>query len=68
MKIDPKLQRCRCGWYFRPTKVQKCLMILLNDYSIRCPQCGAKMTLRCVHHVVCIKRENLDKTELWKKG
>lgn len=66
--INPKLQYCRCGYYFKPSVFMKIVMLIKGRYIWTCPQCRAELELVLVNHVVCVKRkENMDK-EIWKNG
>lgn len=66
--IDPTLQWCSCGYHWRPGLYQKLVMLVCGHYMKTCPRCQTQMRLVMVEHVVCIERENVDKTELWKRS
>jgi NAD-dependent SIR2 family protein deacetylase len=65
--IDPKLQRCQCGYCWRPTTWQKLLMLVNGEYLKRCPRCQSTMRLVFIGHVVVTERRNIDKKELWQR-
>lgn len=67
MGIDPKLQWCQCGYHWRPTKLEKILMIIMGEYVKTCPRCQCKLRLVLVNYVVCKERRNVDKRELWQR-
>ena len=68
-KIDPEKITCQCGYSFKPSLFEKIRMLVNNDKYIKtCPKCQSRLKLILVEHVVCDKRNNLDKTELWRKG
>ena len=67
-RIDPKLQRCKCGYTFTPTFLMKLLMLWRGSYTYRCPRCQASMRLVLVHHVVKTEQKTVDKMEIWKHG
>ena len=68
MSIDPTRQYCQCGYSWRPTVYQKIVMLLRGRYVRKCPRCQCKMTLVLYSFVVCKRREQVDKRELWKHG
>ena len=68
MSIDPKLQHCQCGYSWRPTLLQKIVMLVFGSYTKRCPRCQCRMRLVLYNFVVCKERKNVDKKELWRKG
>ena len=68
MSIDPKLQTCVCGYSWKPSVIQKILMLLFGGYTKTCPRCQTKMELVLIHHVVVIKRESIDKKSIWRNG
>lgn len=69
MVIDPTLKYCTCGASFRPGTFHKIWMLLFNEYTYRCPQCGTILTFRFYGHVVKIKTEQIkNKEKLWKRG
>ena len=69
MDMDPKLQRCKCGYTFTPTFLMKLLMLWRGSYTYRCPRCQASMRLVLVYHVVKVDvKEVKGKEELWRKG
>ena len=68
MPIDPKLQRCKCGYGFHPTLLMKLVMLFRGTYIYTCPVCQARLSFRLVYHVVKIGSEEVDKSELYKQS
>lgn len=51
-KIDPRLNRCDCGYEFHFSKIQELLMFLKGEYVHTCPQCLQRKRYRFVYHIV----------------
>ena len=69
MFMDPKLNRCQCGYTFYVSTLQKLRMLLFGDYTITCPRCGNRMRFRLIHHTVKVETiENKSRVELWRNG
>ena len=67
MRIDPKLQKCSCGYCFTPSLLLK-VRLLFGDVVVTCPRCQSKMLMRLVYHVVCIDRRSVNRKDLWRNG
>ena len=68
MIVDPKSQKCLCGYSWKPGIFQKMIMLLTGSYTKTCPQCHGKMTLKMIYHVVIVERENVTKEDIWRNG
>ena len=68
MNYDPKIQRCSCGYQFIPSTFMKLVMLVKGEYVKTCPRCQSRMRLRMIHHTVCVKREEVNKREVWRNG
>ena len=67
--INPKLQYCPCGNTFQPKTHHKLIMLIKDDYTWTCPQCGAKLKFRLINHVVKLDTVVIkNKKKIWRKG
>ena len=54
-KIDPTLQKCKCGHQWKFNKWQLIRMLLQGKYIHTCPQCLERKEYRLIYHVVMEK-------------
>lgn len=69
VSINPKELNCTCGYRFVPSLFEKIIMLVFGEYVKRCPQCGCRMNLKLISHVVCVDRKCIKNREIvWWRG
>lgn len=71
--IDPKLNKCVCGYSWHFNKLDYIKMIIFGKVIVRCPQCHQKHYYILIYHAVreynktSIENKQLEKTSkrLW---
>jgi len=67
--IDPKIQTCNiCGNKWKPKIHHKIWMLIHGEYTRKCPQCGAILTYKLIHHVVKINSTKILNERIWENG
>ena len=68
VKMNPRLQGCKCGYHFTPSLFMKIVMLIRGKYVWNCPRCQSELELVLVNHVVCVNRKDNMNKEIWKNG
>ena len=75
MRLDPKLQHCKCGYTYRLSWYHY-IKMLFQDITLRCPQCYTIHRYRLTYYVNEVwdnevKRDNKQifnkREELWRQ-
>ena len=67
--IDPRLQRCRCGYQFIPSLFMKVVMLVKGEYVKTCPRCQARMRFKLMNHTVKVETVEIkNRDRIWRNG